>query len=180
MNFQREWAMPSPNTLSIPPIRAFALRHLAGHVVIVDPFAKDNRFGTLRNDLDPDTAAEYHLEAEAFAALLLAQGVKASAAIVDPPYSPRQMSECYKKVGMEVGMRGTQNAGLYSRIRDALMPILTADALVLSFGWNSAGMGKGRGFELIEQLNVCHGGAHNDTLCIAERRVENPQADLSL
>lgn len=39
-----------------------------------------------------------------------------------------------------------------------------------SFGWNSAGMGISRGFDLIELLTVCHGAAHNDTICVAERR----------
>ncbi len=73
-----------------------------------------------------------------------------------------------------------ENAALYKRVRDAAMRVLSPDAVVLSFGWNSSGMGKGRGFELIEQVNVCHGGAHNDTICIAERRVANPQAALAL
>jgi len=50
------------------------------------------------------------------------------------------------------------------------MPLLTQDAVVLSFGWNSAGMGVKRGFELVECLICCHGSAHNDTICIAERR----------
>lgn len=31
-------------------------------------------------------------------------------AIFDPPYSPRQISECYKSIGREVGMAGAQNA----------------------------------------------------------------------
>lgn len=163
--------MPNPNTLSVPPIKEFAQRHLAGRSVIIDPFAKDNRLGTLRNDLDPDTAAEWHMEAEEFLRAMASRGVVANASIVDPPYSPRQMSECYKKVGMKKGMEGTQNAALYKKTRDALMPILAPDAVVLSFGWNSSGMGLGRGFEIIEILMCCHGGAHNDTICIAEKRV---------
>lgn len=32
-------------------------------------------------------------------------------------------------------------------------------------------MGKERGFEILEILLVCHGGAHNDTICLAERRI---------
>jgi hypothetical protein len=49
---------------------------------------------------------------------------------------------------------------------------------VLSFGWNSAGMGKKYGFEQIEIMLVCHGAAHNDTICLAERRRQNLQGAL--
>jgi len=57
------------------------------------------------------------------------------------------------------------------RCRDAAMHILSDDAVVLSFGWNTVGMGKTRGFEIVEIMLVCHGGAHNDTICLAERRL---------
>jgi hypothetical protein len=102
--------------------------------------------------------------------LLADRGVKADLVIFDPPYSPRQISECYKSVGLEVGMKETQSAVLYQRVRNAIAPILTDGATVLSFGWNSVGMGKKHGFEIAEILLCCHGGAHNDTICIAERR----------
>ena len=37
-------------------------------------------------------------------------------------------------------------------------------------GWNSIGMGKSRGYEIVEILMVCHGRAHNDTLCVVDRK----------
>lgn len=80
------------------------------------------------------------------------------------------MSECYKSVGREVGMKDTQNGLLYKRIRDSIMSVLTPNAVVLSFGWNSAGMGEKRGFEQVELMLVAHGGGHNDTICLAERK----------
>jgi hypothetical protein len=48
---------------------------------------------------------------------------------------------------------------------------------VLSFGWNSMGMGKKRGYAITEGLMVCHGVGHNDTLCMAETRIAE-QMDL--
>ncbi len=72
-------------------------------------------------------------------------------------------------------MKETQNAALYARVRNAIKPLLTPGAIVLSFGWNSAGMGLGRGFELIELMTVCHGAAHNDTICIAEQLTAKPE-----
>ena len=99
------------------------------------------------------------------------EGVKADLVIFDPPYSPRQISECYKEAGIECGMKETQNSVLYSRVKDAIFPVLSNNAFVLSFGWNSAGMGKKHGFEQIEIMLCCHGGAHNDTICLAERKL---------
>jgi hypothetical protein len=36
-------------------------------------------------------------------------------------------------------------------------------------------MGKGRGYEMLEVMMVSHGGAHNDTLCIAEIKLAKNQ-----
>jgi hypothetical protein len=171
MKFSRTWAMPNGDTFSVPPIKDFVQSYLKNSKVSIDPFARDKRWATHTNDLNPSTKAEHHMDAEAFLHLLADTGVKADLIIFDPPYSPRQISECYKSIGMEVGMKETQSALLYQRVRDAIMPVCTKDAIVLSFGWNTVGMGKGHGFEQIEIMLCCHGGAHNDTICLAERRL---------
>jgi hypothetical protein len=170
MIFNRSWAMPNSDTFSVKPIGEFVRRYLASSKISIDPFARDKRWATHTNDLNPATMAEHHLDAEDFLKMLAGQRVRADLLIFDPPYSPRQISEVYKSVGREVGMKGTQSALLYQRVRDAAIPVLSSDAVVLSFGWNSVGMGRRHGFELLEILLCCHGGAHNDTICIAERR----------
>lgn len=162
--------MPSADTFSVPVIGEMVKRYLATAKVSCDPFARNKRWATHTNDLNPKTEAEHHMDAEAFMVMLAEKGVKCDVAIFDPPYSPRQISECYKEAGITVGMKETQNAALYARMKSALLSILTPDAIVLSFGWNSAGMGKKHGFEQIEIMLCCHGGAHNDTICLAERR----------
>lgn len=43
------------------------------------------------------------------------------------------------------------------------------NVIVISFGWNSNGIGKTKGLEIIEILIVAHGGQHNDTICTVER-----------
>ncbi len=172
--------MPSGDTFSVQPIGDFVRSYLTASSVSVDPFARDKRWATHTNDLNPETQAEHHMDAEKFMITLAAQGVKADLVIFDPPYSPRQISECYKSVGMEVGMKETQSALLYQRVRNAIVPVLTEDAIVLSFGWNSVGMGKKHGFEIIEIMLCCHGGAHNDTICLAERRLPLQQTELLL
>ncbi len=91
-------------------------------------------------------------------------------ALFDPPYSPRQISEHYRAAGREVTQADTQSAALYKRVRDAIDPLIIPGGIVLSFGWSSNGMGKARGYQLEEILLVAHGGAHHDTICIAERK----------
>ena len=173
--FSRTWAIPNADTFSVPPIGAFVRRYLAASKASIDPFARNKRWATVTNDLNPETAAEYHMDAADFCREMARQGRFFDLAIFDPPYSPRQISECYKGVGRAVGMKETQNAVLYKNVRDALMPVLLPGATVLSFGWSSNGMGVGRHFDISEILLVAHGGAHNDTICIAEtRRADAP------
>jgi hypothetical protein len=180
MKITREWAMPSADTFSVPPIGDFVKRYLRESKVSIDPFARNKRWATHTNDLNPNTEAEYHMDAEAFLVMLSEKGVKADLIIFDPPYSPRQISECYQEAGIKCGMQETQNAALYSRVKNAIMGVAATDATVLSFGWNSAGMGKKHGFEQLEILLCCHGGAHNDTICLAERKSPQLQTSLKL
>lgn len=170
--------MPSGDTFDVPPIGEFVKSYLSASKVSVDPFARNKDWATHTNDLNPETSAQHHLDAEKFLLHLASKGVKSDLIIFDPPYSPRQISECYKSVGMEVGMKETQSALLYQRVRDSIVPVCTDDAIVLSFGWNTVGMGKRHGFEQIEIMLVCHGGAHNDTICLAEKRLPVTQTDL--
>lgn len=164
------WAMPCADTFDCPPIREFVLTHLAGRLRSVDPFARNSRLATVTNDLNPQTDAQFHVDAVAFLEQMRASGERFDAAILDPPYSPRQVADCYRISGRKVGQRDTQTARLYSDVRKALLPLLDPSAVVLSFGWNSAGMGQKHGFRKIDMLIVGHGGAHNDTICIAETR----------
>lgn len=172
MKFSRTFAMPNSETFSIGPIRQFVLAYVsAAKLATVDPFARNKDWFTHTNDLDPGTSAQYHMDAEAFCAMLAAQGVQCDFAVFDPPYSPRQIAECYKSIGLKVGMKETQNARLYKRVRDALDKLMVPGSVVLSFGWQSAGMGVGRAYEIVEIMLVAHGGGHNDTICVAERKL---------
>jgi len=168
--FSRVFAMPNAETFTIKPIAEFVLRYYSQAKVSIDPFARNRGWATHTNDLDPVTSAEYHLDAEKFCRLLLERGVSCDLALFDPPYSPRQISEVYRNIGRTVGMERTQNGALYRRVRDALDGLVRPGGVVLSFGWNSQGMGIGRRYCLEEVLLVAHGGGHNDTICIAERK----------
>jgi hypothetical protein len=69
-------------------------------------------------------------------------------------------------------MEETQSGALLRRVRNAANTVLKPGGIILSFGWNTVGMGKSRGYEIREILLVCHGGAHNDTICMAERKTQ--------
>ena len=168
--------MPNKDTFSVAPIGAYVKKYLAQSRVSVDPFARNKAWATYTNDLNPSTSAQRHLDAEVFLHQLDAEVVQADLIILDPPYSPRQISECYTEVGMKVTMVDTQSALLYRRVRDAAARVIAEGGVVLSFGWNTVGMGKNRGFEIVEILLCCHGGGHNDTICMAEKLL--PSEDL--
>lgn len=170
MRFNRVFAMPNAETFSIKPIGEFVRAFVANARVSVDPFARDRDWFTHTNDLNPATKAQRHMDAEEFCKQLAAEHVQADLGIFDPPYSPRQISECYKSIGLKVGIEETQNARLYKRVRDALDNLIVPGGIVLSFGWNSAGMGDKRGYKQLAILLVAHGGAHNDTICLAEQK----------
>ena len=164
--------MPSPNTFSVAPIRDLLMVHIEDGDKIVDPFARDSSWTKFSNDINPETGAAFHMEATAFLDYLLDTGHEGTfdVALLDPPYSPRQMSEAYQSAGMKPGMKETQNARLYSECKQRLWPLLRPGGKALTFGWNSGGFGKKYGTEVMEILMVCHGGAHNDTICVVERK----------
>ncbi len=164
----RTWAMPHPETFSIPPIAAFVERWW--REPSVDPFARNWPVATFRNDLSPDTTAEYHMDAEAFCDLMADRGVRAELVLFDPPYSPGQIVEVYQSVGHTLDGGGGHNAALYERVRRAADRLLAPGGIALSFGWNSAGFGKRYGYTTVEIMLVAHGGAHNDTICVAQRK----------
>lgn len=170
MEMSRSWAMPNKDTFSVQPIGDFVRKYLRKSALSVDPFARNKDWATYTNDLSTETSAQYHMDAEDFCSMLKDQEVLADVVLFDPPYSPRQISECYKSVGLEVGMKETQSACLYKRVRDSLDGLVKPGGIVLSFGWNSVGMGITRNYEIIEIMLCCHGSAHYDTICMAEKK----------
>lgn len=168
---RRAWAMPRKDTFALAPVAELLDRWLEGRAVVVDPFARDSTRGTITNDLSPKTKAQHHMLADVFAVWLQGQGVVADAVLIDPPYSPRQIVECYQSAGLATSREATQHAGLMARVRDGLAAALRPGGISISFGWNTVGMGKGRGFDLVEILLVSHGGSHNDTIVTVERKL---------
>jgi len=176
MNFARVWAMPNSDTFDILPIGELVKRYLRVSKVSIDPFARNKRWATYTNDLNPNTTAEYHLDVKEFLATLWYKSIRADLVIFDPPYSPRQIKECYESIGVKMGALDAMRTN-WQPERDLINDILEVGGIVISCGWNSMGMGKKRPFWFVEGLMVCHGVGHNDTIVMVEKKHDH-QASL--
>ena len=146
------------------PVSELLSLYLPQNGVIVDPFCGSSTHGTLRNDITHNGG----IDAVDWLDSLVKQNIIADAVLLDPPYSPRQMSEAYKMKGIKPTMKDTQNARLYKECKDRLRLLLKDGGIAITCGWNSTGFGKG--FEKLHIRLINHGSAHNDTIVMVERK----------
>ena len=175
MEIKRIWEMPNSKTFKIRCIKELIKKYLPEKGLVIDPFANEcsikeimNNQKYVSNDLSPEFPTDYHLEAQGF--MKKFKDKEADLVLYDPPYSGRQVSECYKKLGRTVNMEDT-NSGYWVKFKKEISRIAKDGSIVISFGWNSGGIGKKYGFEIIEILLVAHGGGHYDTIVTVERKV---------
>ena len=173
----REWAMPCAWTFKIKPIKRLLNKYVKDPENWIDPFAGDNSpVKHFTNDINPNRKSKYHMDALEFCQIIL-HGVDNkhcffSGVIFDPPYSYRQISEHYKERGKKPTRLDT-SSNFYNRVMNAIYNKIIPGGYAISFGWNSNGFGKKRGFEIIEVLLVAHGGHHNDTIVVVERKMNH-------
>ena len=170
MIINRAWAMPNKDTFSIKPIAELIQKHIKDeNLVVADPFSNGKRWNksTITNDLDSNKKSDYQLDALDFLKKL--KGSSIDVVLFDPPYSPRQVSEVYKKLGKSVNMQTTQSS-YWGNMKKEISRILKPKGICLTFGWNSGGIGKKYGLDIEEILMVAHGGWHNDTIATVDRK----------
>lgn len=148
MEITRKWAMPNKKTFEIKPIKELLKKYISDWAIVVDPFPFEYN----------KDATEYLNELTDNFNLI---------AVFDPPYSPRQLKECYKGKG-----EYDTKASTWSNWKDLLSRKIQIGGKVISFGWSSQGMGINRGFKIIEILLVAHGGNHNDTIVVVEEKIK--------
>ena len=169
MNYpiRRAFSMPHADTLRMAPILDLARKYITGESV--DPFARNCMVAKHRNDLNPDTLATDNMDAIEW--LRRFKDGSCDSAIVDPPYSPRQVLECYQAIGREKCTKEeTQTGRLYKWCRIELDRIMKKNGVVLWFGWSSTGMTEAMNWEIVEMLICNHGGGHNDTIATVWKR----------
>ena len=169
MKIERKWAMPNAWTFSIKPIYELLKRYKIEDGEWIDPFAGKFSPAKWTNDGHPDRISKFHLDAFEFAKTCeqLTGRPSFDGVLFDPPYSNRQISEHYKKVGKKATSLDT-SANFYSRIKSEIGKKIRTGGYAISFGWNTVGFGKKNGFEIVEILIVSHGGSKNDTLVTVE------------
>ena len=171
IQFFRAWAMPNKQTFSIGPIKKWIESQLvdceANHQQVwLDPFAGLTPFtACTTNDLNPNVPSQFTMPAVEF--LKMYEDESVDGVFFDPPYSPRQIKECYEGFGKTVTQQDTQSS-FWGDCKKEIARIVKPGGHVFSFGWNSGGIGKTKGFEIKSILLVAHGGWHNDTICTLE------------
>lgn len=159
--------MPSPWTFSIRPVQVLLEKYVGDGKGWVDPYAGKFSPAEITNDHNPDRGAKYCLDALDFSIQLTGsfKGV-----LYDPPYSFTQIKEHYKVLGLPVTAAAT-SMGFYEKPKSALCDKIEKSGYAISFGWNTNGFGKRRGFRIVEILAIAHGGSKNDTLVTVEQKL---------
>ena len=167
INFSRVWAMPSAWTFTIHPIKVLLDKYVGDGKGWVDPFAGDNSPAEFTNDHNPERKAKSHIEAIAFCEGLSG---RYKGVLFDPPYSFTQVKEHYTNLKQKVTKENTSTK-FYEGVRTAMCEKIEAGGYAISFGWNTNGFGKTRGFRIIEIMAVAHGGSKNDTTVTVEKKL---------
>ena len=168
MEINRVWAMPNKWTFKIKPIKEILDRYVGNGFRWIDPFAGMNSPAEITNDLNPNANAKFHLKALDFVKQF---NSKFDGILFDPPYSGRQVKECYNDLDVDI-QRDDTNSFFYWSVKREVADKIKIGGYAISFGWNSNGFGKKLGFEIIEILLIAHGSSHNDTIVTIEKKVD--------
>jgi len=151
---------PRKYTFEMPKVKKWVEKWCKGKVLnlfagktllLVDEF---------RVDINPEMPANYYGDAYEF---ITTTDLKFDTVILDPPYNLRKAREKYN--GKYIGS--------FTKIKNALDRVLNPNGRVITFGYDSTGMGKSRGYEKIAICLICHAGDHNDTIAVVERKISN-------
>jgi len=148
-------------TFEMPKLKAWVENQCEGKVLNLFAGKTLLAIDEVRNDIDRDMPAQYHLDAEEFVKMAIEKGWKFNTIIIDPPYNWRKAKELYN--GNYIGH--------YPILKDLLKEIINDNGLVITFGYDSVGMSASRGFKKIEICLICHNGDSKDTICLVERKL---------
>src|SRR3990167_1607041 len=162
--FTRVWSMPSHLTFTIHPIKVLLDKYVGDGKGWVDPFAGDNSPAEFTNDHNPERKAKSHIEAIAFCERL---NGRYNGVLFDPPYSFTQVKEHYTYLGQKA-TKENSSMKFFEEVKTAMCEKIKTGGYAISFGWNTNGFGKARGFRIIEIMAIAHGGSKNDTTVVVE------------
>jgi DNA modification methylase len=168
MKFEYKFSMPNHLTFEMIPVRKLLSELLPlNDKIIIDPFSnRKHKFASITNDIDKSKQTHYNMCALQF--LKLFESGSVDVVLFDPPYSLRQLKEVYSGIGQSLSHSHTTT--FFRDIKDEIKRVVKPGGLVYSFGWSSVGMGNNRNFSKSEILLLNHGGYHNDTIILKERK----------
>ena len=162
---ERSWGQPNRHTFLIAPIKKILAEELTEGTWL-DPFSGFNSPATITNDINPEAPAMFHEDALVWLKGQSSEGV--DGILYDPPYSFYQAKTVYENFGSD---KMSMNMGYWAACKDEIARIIKPGGKVLCFGWNSMGISKGRGFEMVRIILIPHGGSRNDTIVTIERKL---------
>ena len=130
MIINRVWAMPNKWTFTIKPIRELLYRYVGNGIGWIDPFAGKHSPAEHTNDLNENNNAKYHLDALEF---LSGLSDKYEGGLYDPPYSLRQIMECYEGIGLTIDKKWATTK-FYSDTKTCLSNKIKQGGLLLVLG----------------------------------------------
>ena len=146
--FKRYWYMPTHKTFNIKPFKELIDDQLGNNYI--DPFP-------------------YPFKQDAIEYLKTIDDLSINDLVFDPPYSQRQLKEMYSNNGL--AFNHPMNNSYWSNCKKEISRIIKPGGKVISFGWNTNGIGKKYGFKIIKIVLVAHGSQHNDTIATVEVKI---------
>lgn len=152
------------DTMTIP---CFKKRFLAlvPTGIVADLFARNCKLGSLnfRNDIDPETSSECHLDVFDFLNTLPPESV--DAIIIDPPFSFNQAAKHYKNsAGKCLGV------GWLTAVRRLAGEKIKKGGYMFCLGWDGNGAANREKFNLIEVVVCAHGQTRNATIMTIDQK----------
>ena len=162
MEFKYFQQPPRKYTFENPKIRKWVEYQCEG--TVLNLFAGPTKLSVdeVRVDQDEKMPVDYHMDCREFVEYATSQKIKFDTVIMDPPYTHRKSKEMYD--GKMVGQ--------FPRLKNELINILSRDAKIITFGYDTVGMSASRGFKKEGVAVICHGGDSKDTLCVIERKIK--------
>ena len=163
IDISRVWEMPNKWTFKMRCVKALLTRMVLGKWA--DPFAGVYSPADYRNDIEENRNRTHDMDGLVF--LKSFNDNSLDGVLFDPPYSTEQ---CLRKYTPK--HNGTAGRAEYwAKCKDEIARIVRPGGTVISFGWDSVGVGKKRGFQIKEIILICHGACHNDTIVTIDRRI---------
>ena len=88
------------------------------------------------------------------------------------------MSGCRDNAGVDLAW-DTMDESFWGNHKREISRIVKLGGKVITFGWNSGGIGYKYGFQIKRILLVPHGGWHNDTICTVEIKTHQGEIEKS-